>query len=186
MKKWMFIVLIFVIPWVSSATVPKWQIIPNESSITFTATQNGAPVTGEFKSFSGEINASPDQLNESNVKIIVDIASLSDPYNQLKDTLKSKDWFNVEAFPKAIFTSNKFVKTGDKEYQSQGTLTIRDKTVPITFTFTQEEYTKSKGKIKGSVTIKRTKFGVGQGEWADTTAVKDDVLVNFVITAVRE
>lgn len=186
MKKWIFALLLILSPWISLAAVPKWQIVPNESSIKFTATQNDAPVTGEFKSFTGEINASPDQLSESNVKIIVDLASLADPYNQLKDTLKGKDWFNVDVFPKAIFTSNNFVKTGDKQYQAKGMLTIRDKTVPITFTFTIEEYTQTKGRIKGSVTIKRTDFGVGQGEWSDTKTVKDNVVVDFIITAVKQ
>lgn len=173
-------------PMVSIAAAPVWQIIPNESQLSFTATQNGAPVTGEFKKFAAEIQFDPNQLNANSVKITVDTSSIADPYNQLSDTLKGADWFNVKNFPQAVFTSNQFTKTGDKTYQSQGSLTIRDKTLPVTLIFTQEEYTGNKARIKGSTTIKRTAYGVGQGEWADTNAVKDDVRIDFVITAIKQ
>lgn len=176
----------FLVPVVSIATVPSWQIVPNESSLSFTATQNGAPVTGKFTKFSGEINFDPHQISASNIKIIVDVGSISDPYNQLSDTLKSPDWFNVKVFPQAIFQSSHFTKTGDKTFQAKGYLTIRDKTLPVTLTFVQEEYSQSKAVMKGGTTIKRIAFGVGQGEWSDTKTVKDEVQVDFTVTGVRK
>jgi polyisoprenoid-binding protein YceI len=173
-------------PAIVFAAVPAWQIIPTESSLTFTATQNNAPVTGEFKKFSAEINFDPDQLKVNSVKIIVDMNSISDPYNQLSDTLKGSDWFNTSAFPQAVFASNNFIKTGDKTYQANGVLTIRDKKLPVTLNFSQEEYTKTRARIKGRTSIKRTDFGVGQGDWADTKTIKDEVEINFVVTAVKK
>lgn len=184
LKKIIFIFLLS--PLVASADVPSWKIIPNESTLTFTATQNGAPVTGTFTNFTGDINFDPAQLDKSNVKIIVNVGSISDPYNQLSDTLKSADWFNTKLFPQAVFQSTGFTKTGDKTYQAKGTLTIRDKTQPIVLNFTQQEYSQTKAKMTGSTTIKRTAFGVGQGEWSDTKAVKDDVQVNFTVNAQRK
>lgn len=183
--KWIFTFLVL-LPGICIAAVPVWQIVPNESSLAFTATQNGAPVTGQFKTFTGVINFDPNQLSASNVEIVVDVGSISDAYNQLSDTLKAPEWFNIKIFPKAIFKSSEFVKMGDKTYQAKGTLTIRDKTLPVTLIFTQEEYTPTKARMKGSTTIKRTEFGVGQGEWADTTTVKDDVKIDFTITGVKK
>ena len=40
--------------------------------------------------------------------------------------------------------------------------------------------------MMGSTTIKRTAFSVGQGEWSDTNAVKDDVQINFTVSAIRK
>jgi len=180
------IIIFLLSPLVAFADVPSWKIIPNESTLTFTATQNGAPVTGKFTDFSGEINFDPAQLDKSNVKIVVNVGSISDPYNQLSDTLKSAEWFNTKIFPQAIFQSAGFTKTGDKTYQAKGTLTIRDKTQPIFLNFSQDEYSQTKAKMTGSTTIKRTVFGVGQGEWSDTKAVKDDVQINFTISATRK
>ncbi len=173
-------------PMICFAEVPNWEIVPSESSITFTATQNGAPVTGKFKTFRGEIKGDPTQLNTCTVKLVVDIGSITDAYNQLQDTLKKPEWFDLKLYPQAIFQSKEFIKTGDKTYQAKGTLTIRNKTVPITLLFTQEKYTPTKGTIKGSTTVKRSDFNVGTGEWADTKTVKDEVRVDFVITAVRK
>jgi polyisoprenoid-binding protein YceI len=185
LKKWLFTLLVL-LPVISIAAVPSWKIVPAESSLTFTAIQNGAPVTGTFKNFTGEINFDPAQLGESNVKIIVDMGSISDAYNQLSDTLKAPDWFNIKLFPQAVFQSSGFVKTGDKTFEAKGNLTIRDKTLPVTLVFTQEEYTPTKARMKGSTTIKRTEFGVGQGDWADTKTVKNDVKVDFVVTGVKK
>jgi polyisoprenoid-binding protein YceI len=184
---WVYVsILLLFVPTISFAAVPAWQIIPEKSTLTFTATQNNAPVTGEFKKFTGEINFDPDQLKDNNIKIVVDLASLSDVYNQLSDTLSGVDWFNTKAYPQAIFKSNNFIKTADKTYQSKGTLTIRDKTLPVVLTFNVEEQTPTNARIKGSTTIKRSAFGVGQGEWADTNSVRDDVQINFVVTAVKK
>lgn len=184
-KKWLITFLVL-LPAMAIAAAPSWKIVPNESSLTFTATQNGAPVTGKFTSFTGEINFDPNQLNQSNVKIIINTDSISDAYNQLADTLKTADWFNTKAFPHATFQSSEFVKTGDKAYQVKGTLTIRDKTLPVTLSLMQEEYTDSKARMKGEITIQRTAFGVGQGQWADTKAIKDDVKIDFTVTGVRK
>jgi polyisoprenoid-binding protein YceI len=181
-KKWLIAILIS-IPAVTFAAVPTWQIVPDKSSLTFTATQNGAPTTGTFKTFSGDISFDPTQLSASHIKVIVDLASVSDAYNTLADTLKTAPWFNTAAFPKATFVSSSITKTGDKTFSAQGNLTLRDKTMPITLNFTQEEYSPTKAVMKGTTTVKRTQFGVGQGEWADTKAVKDEVTVDFTVTA---
>lgn len=168
------------------AAVPTWQIVPAESSLKFTATQNGAPVSGQFKKFNGEIHFDPNDLKDGMVKITVEMGSVTDPYNQLSDTLKDKDWFNTKMFPTAIFTANHFEKTGDKTYRAMGELTIKDKTLPVILSFSQETYTPTKAVVKGSTTIKRTAFDVGQGDWSDTKTVKDDVKIDFVISAVKQ
>lgn len=185
-KRSFLLSIFFLLPLSVQAAAPVWQILLNDSKLTFTATQNGAPVSGEFKKFTADIHFDPNNLNTNNVKVTVDTNSIYDPYAELADTLKSAEWFNVKAFPQAIFTSSEFVKTGDKTYQSKGKLTIRDKTLPVTLDFTQETYTKNKARIKGSTTIKRTAFGVGQGEWASTNEVKDEVKIEFTVTAEKK
>lgn len=180
------ITLLSLIPVICIAAVPSWQIVPEESELTFIAIQNDAPITGKFKKFTGEINVDPDQLGSSTIKIVVDISSISNVYNQLADTLGTPEWFDLKQFPQAIYQSKEIVKTGDKTYQIKGNLTIRDKTLPVTLNITQEEYTPTKGRVKGTTTIQRTAFGVGQGEWADTKTVKDDVKIEFTVTAVKK
>lgn len=184
--KYLSIAILFLFSTSVVAAVPTWQIIPSESSLTFTATQNNAPVSGEFKKFSGDIHVDPDRLNASNVHIVVDTGSLMTSYDDLTVTLLSSDWLDVKVFPQAVFTADKFTKTGDKSYSVAGTLTIRDKAIPVTLTVVQEDYSNSKARVKGSTILKRTQFGVGQGEWASTKEVKDDVKVTFTLSVVKK
>ncbi|CDZ77406.1 hypothetical protein BN59_01689 [Legionella massiliensis] len=170
------------------ADTANWQVVPAESTLSFTATQNNAPVTGQFKTFTAELkcNLAQPETCGSNIKIVVDINSVSDAYNQLSDTLKTAEWFDTKDFPKAVFQTSQVSKTGDKAYEAKGSLTIRDKTQPVTLSFNQTDGTDSKVVFKGTTTIKRTAFGVGTGEWADTNAVKDDVQINFTLSAAKQ
>ncbi|CEG57070.1 YceI family protein [Legionella fallonii] len=170
----------------SANTLPEWQINPEQSELSFTATQNEAPFTGMFKNFSGEIFVDPANYKASSIHIVVDMTSLSASYADLVTTLQTPDWFDSKMFPKAEFKATKFNKTGDKTYEAIGSLTIRDKTVPVTLTFTAEESPKGHALVDGHTTIKRTMFGVGQGDWASTNEIKDDVAVHFKIVAIRK
>lgn len=174
------------LPLIAAAAVPTWDIIPKQSSLKFTATQNDAPVTGEFKSFKGEIQFDPTQLDASSVRVVVDMNSLNTSYSDLTSTLVTSNWFNIKVFPTAEFKANHFTKIADDTYKADGTLTIRDKSQPVTLTFTAKESPKNMAVVQGTTTLKRSAFGVGQGEWASTSEVKDPVQVSFSIVAVKK
>lgn len=182
-KKITFLYMALFLSVTASAAVPAWRIVPADSTLTFTATQNNAPVSGNFKTFGGEITFDPAQLAASHVQIVVDVGSVNTSYGEIADSLKSPDWFNVKLFPQAVFKANQFTKTGDNTYQANGRLTIRNKTVPVTLTFILKEFSKTKALVEGMTTLKRSLFSLGQGEWANTDAVKDEVQVKFKVVA---
>lgn len=180
------LIFLMIFPISLYAAVPQWKIIPKESSLTFTATQNSAPVSGEFKSFDGTIAFDPAQLSASNVKIIINMASLSTSYGDLTTTLATSDWFDVTKFPQAVFTATQFKKINDKQYEAIGTLTIRDKTFPINVMFNSDDFTQKKVLVIGTALLNRTNFSVGQGEWAGTDEIKAEVTVNFRLAAQKQ
>ena len=114
------------------------------------------------------------------------MGSVTTSYGTVADTLKTAEWFDVKQFPQGIFKANHFVKVGDKEYQAEGMLTLRDKTLPLTVNFVLENYSDTAASVKGSLTLKRTAFRVGQGDWAATDVIKDDVQVNFTVKAIKK
>jgi polyisoprenoid-binding protein YceI len=174
------------IPLIAHTAPPKWDIVAKESQLTFTATQNGAPISGQFKTFNGTILVDPNDLKNSSITILVDINSLYASYPELKDTLFTPDWFSTKLFPEAVFKSTQIEKKAEKTYQAQGTLKIRDKLVPITLNFTGEQLSATKGTVSGSAILKRTQFGVGQGDWSSTNEIKDEVTVNFKVVAIKK
>lgn len=186
MIKKLIAILILSFPSLVLSQVTNWQIVPQESSLKFTATQNGAPVSGKFTQFSGDIHFDPAQLKVSNVRIIVNMASITTDYADVGETLKTPDWFDSAKYPEAIFTASDFTKTGDKTYQVNGHLTIRSKILPVVMNFTMEEFTQTKARAVGTVMMKRLPFGVGQGEWQKTDNVKDEVQVDFLVNAIKK
>lgn len=182
------VVFAFVTIFISTAAIaaPNWDVVPTDSSIVFTATQNGSHVSGQFKTFTVTTNFDPAHLAASKIKVVIDINSVKTSYKTIEDTLKTADWFDSKFFPQAIFQASDFKKTGDNTYVANGTLKIRDKMIPVTLNFNLEQYTPTKALVKGTTVLKRTMFGVGRGDWAKTDSIKDEVQVDFVIDAVRK
>ncbi len=168
----------------SFAQAPSWQIVPNSSVIKFTATQNNAPVTGEFKKFDGDIIFDANNLKESKIKLTVDMDSVSAGFQELAAMLKTIDWFDTTAFPEASFEST-LIMPDKKGFLIKGDLTVRDKKSPIQVEVVLDESTPNAMKLHGAAILSRTAFGVGQGEWANTSEVKDEVNVNFNIELKR-
>lgn len=181
-----FLIFIFTISFLPTiATAFEWHIVPDKSSLHFKAIQNNAPVTGEFKTFTGNIDFDQQALNKSHIEITVDTASVTTSFKDVADALKTAEWFDVKAFPKATFSAKDFKKINDKNYEANGTLTLRDKTLPLKLHFTFEKYSDKEAVVTGRAILKRTEFGVGQGEWKKTDGVKDDVEINFKIEATK-
>ncbi len=175
--------LLCAIPYMAyAAAVPDWKIDSKQSTITFTATQNSAPVSGKFTSFKGQIQFSPEQLSASKVTISIDMNSINTSYAAIADTLKTEDWLSVKIFPQAVFKSNKVTKIADNTYLAEGNLSIRDKTQAVGIKFDVDQFSKDKAHAKGSFTLKRTPFGIGQGDWSNTDEIKDEVNVKFDLT----
>lgn len=175
------ITLLLFFPLLSFAAI--WKIVPDKSSITFTAMQNDSPVKGEFKTFSGDINFDSNALPQSHVLITIDMNSVTTSYKEVENTLKTANWFDSKLFPTATFAADQFKKTGEKTYIAEGKLTLRNKTMPIVLNFTLEKFTNNEAIVSGSADLKRTAFEIGQGEWKSTKEIKDDVVINFKIEA---
>lgn len=176
-------VLLMGLPFLAMAT-PSWKVVPDQSSLGFTATQNNAPIKGKFTQFGGDIKFDPNQLKDSKIILDVDTNSVNTNLKDISDALKTADWLSANIFPKATFETIEITRIDDKNYSANGNLTIRDKTFPAKIDFAVLEFTPEKAQVKGTATVKRTRYGVGQGEWASTDDVKDDVNVDFNIQLV--
>lgn len=178
-NKFKYLIVVAVVVFSSSANAAVKPIafkqLP-ESHIKFQATQGGSVINGEFKTFSSDISFHPDNLPESKVKVTIDIGSYIVDDAEAKGTLKDVQWFNVAAFPQAIFKSKSFKFLGDKKYEAVGDLTIKGKTQPVTIEFVLNEFSHKSAYITGQVTLKRTLFDIGE---KNTDSVKDDVVVSI-------
>lgn len=173
----------------AQAVLPVWIIDPAKSTLTFEATQQGAPISGAFKGFSGDIRFDASRPEESNATIRVDMKTLDSKSADRDQSLRGADWFNLESFPESIYIVSKFEKLNENQYLARGELELRGvkKTLdlPLTITFSTDDAGRDVALAVGEVTLNRQDFGVGQGEWKDTQAVGNPVKVKVSVTATR-
>lgn len=154
------------------------KLLPAQSSITFEIKQMGVPVQGHFKKFDAQIHFDAAKLAASKVNFTVDIASTTLGAPEMDAELPKPTWFNTAKFPQAQFTSSAFKALGGGKYEVSGKLAIKgqsqDVTVPLTMSQAGTATTAS-----GMLPIKRLAFRIGEGDWADTSMVADDVQVRF-------
>jgi len=157
------------------------KLVPAQSEIAFTSKQMGVPVDGRFRQFDAQIDFNPKQPQTGHVNFTVDLGSASLGAAETEAELAKAAWFNTAKFPKATFVSTALRGVGGNKFEAAGKLTIkgatRDLVVPVTLTQGTGSSTAT-----GSFTLKRTAFKIGDGEWADTSMVADDVLVKFKLT----
>ncbi|MGH8238261.1 MAG: YceI family protein, partial [Steroidobacteraceae bacterium] len=129
--------------------------------------------------FTADIKFDPQDLAGSRFDVKIDTASVNTRDGERDDTLKSDDLFAVKQFPAAHYVAERFAAK-DGKYTATGKLTLRNVTrdVPIEFTFEKKG---GSAWLKGSAQLKRLDFGVGQGDWQDTSEVSNEVKVNFVL-----
>ncbi len=174
--------LLFTFPAWAQA-LPEWKIDPAQSTLTFEATQMGAAFEGRFEMFSGDIVFSPDHPESSTARIFVDIASVKTGNAERDGYIGEPDWLDAGSFPQAVFKAAAFSHIEANRYVAKGALTLRGVTLPVDIPVTIDIGEDGIARAEGSFTVKRLEFGVGQGQWTDTTSVGDPVLVRFAVQA---
>jgi polyisoprenoid-binding protein YceI len=166
---------------VSAAALPaaaQQKLLPAQSSIAFEIKQMGVPVQGHFKQFDARISFDAAKLAASKVNFTVDMASATLGAPEMDSELPKPTWFNTPKFPQAQFTSSAFKALGGGKFEVAGKLAIkgqsRDVTVPLAMSQNGATTTAT-----GVLPIKRLAFRIGEGDWADTSMVADDVQVRF-------
>lgn len=150
-----------------------------KSEITFVARQMGVPVEGRFRKFDAQVAFDPKKPEAGKVAFTVDLGSATMGNAEADAELPKPTWFNTARFPQASFQAVSIKKgAGAGKFDIAGKLTIkgssRDVLVPVTLTQAGAATTAS-----GSFAIKRLEFKIGDGDWADTSMVADEVQIRF-------
>lgn len=175
------------------AVAEEWVPVPEESRIGFRAIQMGAPFDGEFTRYRASIVFDPDRLEQSQVFFTVDIDSVDTQNAERDAAMQTADWLDATNHPTATFASDAIAALGESRYEARGTLTMRGVTQPVVFPFTFEVVGPEEGRtqqdgdqlarVEGAFPVARTKFGIGQGQWASEGVIGDQVLIQVELTA---
>ena len=148
----------------------------------------GSAFKGGFDRFGAHILFDPVSLQPATVTVDVDINSIDTGAPDRDEMLRTKDWFDAAQFPMAHFESKSFRKTGAGTYEVTGPLTMKGKTVQIVLPFKLDTSGRDSGRrtlaiVDGTITLDRSVFSLGTGDWAKTDVIANEVPVFIHITA---
>lgn len=157
-------------------------VLADKSQLSFTSKQMGVPVDGKFGKFAAALNFDPAKPEAGKAQIEVDLASVDAGSKDANEEVAGKGWFNVKEFPKAHFVSSSVKAVGNNRFEARGQMTIKGKTRDMTVPFSYKP-DGANGVFEGVLPLQRTQFGIGEGPWADTSVVADEVPIKFRLVA---
>ena len=146
------------------------------STLAFATQYDGETFTGTFPGFATKLSFDPANLAASELDVVIPLAGAKTGNDDRDTTLRSADFFDAAKFAQAHYTATAFRSLGGDNYAADGTLELHGVRKPVTLTFA---WTPGKAPVlAGKATVKRLDFGIGTGDWADTSLIPDAVAIS--------
>ncbi|HKY04121.1 MAG TPA: YceI family protein [Blastocatellia bacterium] len=160
-------------------------ISPATSSIGFIGSKVTGSHTGSFQGFSGTINLVADKVENSQVAVEIDMATVASDDDRLTGHLKSPDFFDVAKFPKATFVTTEIKPgaSGGATHTVTGNLELHGVKKSITFPATIAVDTGA-ATLNTEFAINRKEFGILYPGKSDDL-IRDEVVIRLAINAPR-
>lgn len=165
-------------------SVPTWAVEYNNvdtarSAIRFVPTLMGSKTEGNFKKFNAQIRFDPEKPAQAQARAEVMIQSFDIGFDEATEEALGPNWFDVKKHPQATFVATQVQPLGQDRFELSGNLSIKGQTKAVRFPVTLIRETANTARLDGTLTIKRLDFGLGQGQWAGTGTVSNDVNVQI-------
>lgn len=154
------------------------KIDASKSYIRFVTRQMNVPVEGRFRRFDATVAFDPARPEATRAEFEVDLASIDLGNEEGETEARRKAWLSVDAYPKARFVVSAVKSTGPGRFLATGPLTIKGISQPVSATFSLAEASGLRT-VEGQFSLKRLQYKIGDGPWADTETVADEVVVRF-------
>ncbi|UQA57555.1 YceI family protein [Polyangium aurulentum] len=156
------------------------------SSIGFVGSKVTGSHEGKFEKFSGTLSLADGKAEGGKLTIEADVSSVKTDAADLDKHLKAPDFFDVEKFPKATFSSSSIKAGGEKgaTHTVTGELDLHGVKKTISFPAT---ITTSPDAVTGTAefSINRKDFGIAYAGKTDDL-IRDDVLLKLNLKAPRK
>lgn len=133
-------------------------------AVTFRVMQAGAPYSGNFLRFAGEVCFAQGRITRINAAL--DPASVDTGLPELDAALLGKDFFAVHEFPRVTFASTSVQAQGAAQL-TRGTLEIKGNRREVEVLLRTQQLG-GKLSLSGTFTLDRLQYGIGTGEWTNT------------------
>jgi polyisoprenoid-binding protein YceI len=127
-----------------------------------------------------ESQVDPDAMEKGHVVVEIDVASLDTDSKRRDDHLRTDDFFEVERWPNARVRIHGAVPLEGERYSADFEIEIRDVTKTVAGEF--EIVSRSPLSVRGSVTIDRMDFGVGEPKSWNPMSITNEIPIHFEVT----
>jgi polyisoprenoid-binding protein YceI len=152
-------------------------LLIDKSEIRFVSKQLGVNVEGRFRRWKANIVFLPKDLANSKAEFDIDLGSIDLASDESETEIKGPRWFDTAKFPVAHFASTAIKGLGGDRYEVVGKLTLKGITKDVVVPIALKKDPTGNNIAEGSFPLKRIDYKVGEGIWADTETVADDVVV---------
>jgi len=156
-----------------------WEV--QNGTLGISITQMGSQVSGSFTEWTAAINFDDTAPVSPAGDVEVTIAIASFDLGTVSGQAMGADYFDSATFPTALFKAE--IETLEDGYQAVGTLTIRDKVLPLTLPFTLDLQGDA-ASMSASASLNRLDFDIGRG-MPDESSLGFGVNVNITLEALR-
>ena len=183
MKNIIVLILFFVCFKLVSQPAPtqsqEWVV--NTSTIKFKIKNAGISVDGTFSGLKAKIFFNATNVNGNSIDATVETKTLNSGIKSRDGHLRKAEYFDAVVFPTVRLNANSFVKEPNGSFKGYFKLTLKGKTkdVVIPFTFSEMD---GKASMKGSFTINRLDFGVGES----SMFMSDNATITIEINAIKK
>ena len=158
----------------------EWRMDPAASRLAFRASYQGEAAPGVFREFDTRLRFDPARPADARLDVTVKLASADMGSSEINDGIREPEWLHPARFPEAEFHSTDLRANGADRYVAAGKLRVKgvERNVEVPFTL---KTSGDAADLTGEITLDRTAFGVGTGEWASGGIIGLDVKVTFSV-----
>jgi len=171
---------------VSAWAVEYTQVDPAKSYIRFVPKLMGSKTEGSFKKFTAQVRFDPDKPAQTQARAEVNIQSFDIGMDEASEEALGPNWFDVKKFPQATFVATQVTALGKDRFELSGNLTIKGQSKPVRFPVTLTSESANAARLDGTLAIKRLDFNLGQGQWAGTGTVANDVTIQIRLSLINK
>lgn len=174
----LFAALLLCLPLPMAAAAADYRVQQDQSTLGFSATFQGASFQGHFAQWHAAIRFDPVKLADSSFDVTVDTTSAATGDDDRDGALPGADFFNATKYPQARYVSTGFSRVDGTRVIAHGTLTLRGETRPLDLAVAFAPQAGGTATLDVTGALKRLDYGVGSGEYADTSVIGNDVTIN--------
>lgn len=163
----------------ASAGASAQGVLIDRSEIRFVAKQTGGGVEGRFRKWKANVDFRPRDPAKSKALFEIELASIDLASEETETEARRPAWFDTAKFPVATFESTAVRAAGGDRYEVNGRLSIKGVTRNVLIPVALHKDAGGNSVAEGEFTVKRLDFRIGEGMWADTSTVADEVVIRI-------